>query len=117
MATEEFSEAFVEALVSASAERDLVPGLMGTVGFGVGKKVQAVIAIVDGRAIGAVEEDPGATVPFTAAQFEAWLGGDLNLSQAYTKGDLKATGKTGDLLAALELLDDRAVVCSLRPPD
>ena len=113
MATTAFSEELVEALVEASAERDPVPGLGGTVGFGVGKKVETVVSIVDGRAIGSVDAEPGATVPFTPAQFEAWLDGELNLSRAYTKGDLKATGKTGDLLAALELLDDRMVVDQL----
>lgn len=110
-----FSPEWATQLIEASADRELVPGLRGVVGFGVGKKPQVVVSFVDGRAVELVEGDPVAHMPFTGKQVEAWLAGDLVLAQAFTKGDLKATGPTGDLLAALELLDDRAVVTKVIP--
>ena len=48
-------------------------------------------------------------LPFTGQQYQEWLDGSLNLSAAYTKGDLRAVGPTGPLLAALEVFDDRRV--------
>lgn len=115
MAKSPFNDAWATALVAASAERELVPGLCGIVGFGVGKKIQATVSIVDGRAQETDAEEPGVHIPFTGAQALAWRAGELNLTQAYTKGDLKPVGRTGDLLAALELLDDPAVIAGMPP--
>lgn len=111
-----FTDEWMQALVDASAGREAVPGLGGVVDLGIGKTVQATLCIVDGRAVGAADAETGAHIPFTGAQLDAWQDGELNLTQAYTKGDLKATGKTGDLLAALELLDDRSIVDGLPRP-
>ncbi len=111
-----FTNEWVQALVEASVGREAIPGLGGIIDLGVGKTVQATLSIVDGRAIGSSEEEAGGHIPFTGAQLEAWQNGELNLTQAYTKGDLKATGKTGHLLAALELLDDRSIVDRLPRP-
>lgn len=117
MAKAIFTDEWAQALITSSATRELVPGLCGIVGFGVGKKPQVILSIVDGRAVAVIEEEMGAHMPFTGAQALAWLANELNLTEAYTKGDLKATGKTGDLLAALELLDDRSVADSLPRPE
>lgn len=116
MASTVFTEAWVQSLVAASAGREPVPGLDGIVGFGIGKKVHVVVEIVSGRAVGPSTVDPEVVVPFTGAQVQAWYDGELNLTESYTKGDLKATGKTGALLAAAELLDDRSVVAQLPGP-
>lgn len=117
MAKAIFTDEWAQALITLSADRVRVPGLGGVVGFGVGKKPQVVVSIVDGRAESITEDESGAHVPFTGAQALAWLDDELNLTEAYTKGDLKATGKTGDLLSALELLDDRAVADALPRPE
>lgn len=117
MAKAIFTDEWAQALITLSAGRKPVPGLGGVVGFGVGKKPQVVVSIVDGQAKSITEDEFGAHVPFTGAQALAWLDGELNLTEAYTKGDLKATGKTGDLLSALELLDDRTVADSLPRPE
>ncbi len=111
-----FTDEWVQALVVASAGREAIPGLGGVIDLGIGKTVQATLCIVDGRATGSSEEDAGAHIPFTGAQLEAWQNAELDLTEAYTKGDLKATGKTGHLLAALELLDDRSIVDGLPRP-
>ncbi len=111
-----FTDEWVQALVEASAGRVAIPGLGGVIDLGIGKTVQMTLSIVDGRATGTSEEDAGAHIPFTGAQLEAWQNGELDLTQAYTKGDLKATGRTGHLLAALELLDDRSIVDGLPGP-
>ncbi len=113
MATAVFGEEWIQALVQASANRESTPGLDGIIGFGIGKSIQATVSIVAGRAVGPSDEEPGAVVPFTGAQLVAWNANELNLTEAYTKGDLKATGRTGHLLAALELLDDRSVADAL----
>lgn len=107
-----FSAGWAESLIEATADREPVPGLHGVVGFGVGKKPQVVVAFGDGRALRVLDEEPAAHIPFTGAQVEAWLAGDLVLAQAFTKGDLRATGSTGALLSALEILDDRSIVDS-----
>ena len=108
-----FDEAFIEQLVAATGERTEVPGSSGIVGFGIGKKVLATVEIVDGRVIGPVEADPVVTLVFKGAQVDAWVAGELNLSQAFMRGDFKPVGHMGPLAAALEVLDDPAVVAQL----
>ncbi len=108
-----FDDAFVDALVSASAARSEVAGSSGVVGLGIGKKVLATLEIVDGRVVGSTDAEPAVTIVFTGAQVESWKSGELNLSQAYMRGDLKPVGHTGPLTAALEIFDDADVVAAL----
>lgn len=108
-----FDADFATALVNATADRAVVPGLSGVVELAVGKTKSVVVEIVDGRVVGIPEsvEPGGANVrlTFTGAQREAWLNGDLDLTKAYMRGDFKPEGRSGDLFAALQLLDDPAV--------
>lgn len=110
-----FNDAFVDAIVAATADRAELAGSSGIVGLGIGKKVLATLEIVDGRVVGPTDAEPAVTIVFTGAQVESWLGGELHLSQAYMRGDLKPVGHTGPLTAALEILDDADVVAALRP--
>ena len=108
-----FSEEFVAALVAATNERPELIGSSGIVGFGIGKKVLATVEVVDGRVTGPTEAEPEITLVFKGAQVDSWLGGELNLSQAYMRGDFKPVGATGPLTAALEILDDADVIAAL----
>ena len=107
---EPFTSAWVDELVALSSDRESIAGLSGIVGLGVGAKLaaadaEAVVAIVDGRAVGASTELPEITIPFAKNQVSEWLAGEVVLSEAYMKGDLKPVGASGPLFAALELLD------------
>lgn len=108
-----FDADFAGALVAATADRRTVTGLSGLVELAVGKTKSVIIEIVDGRVVGVPESiEPGSAnvrITFTGAQRAAWLAGELDLTKAYMRGDLKPEGRSGDLLAALELLDDPAV--------
>ncbi len=108
-----FDQAFADALVAATADRADAAGLGGIVELAIGKTKSVVLELVDGRVIGVAEGvGPGEAnvrIPFTGAQRAAWLAGEFGLMQAYMRGDLKPEGRSGDLLAALELLDDPAV--------
>ena len=109
-----FDETFVERLVAATAERPEVPGSSGIVGFGIGKKVLATVEITNGRVVGPVADvDPAVTLVFKGAQVDAWIDGELNLTQAYMRGDFKPVGHAGPLTAALEVLDDPTVISQL----
>jgi hypothetical protein len=103
--TEPLSDAFVAAIVAASAGRLPTPGLDGVVSLSVGKTTRAVFRISAGRAIGPSEATPEVDIPLTKKQLQAWADGTLSLSVAYMKGDVKPVGASGPLLAALELLD------------
>lgn len=107
---EPFSEDFIAELVAASAQRAPIPGLSGDVGLGIGSKVDAakvsvVIAIVDGQVTGPTERPAEAVLGLSKKQVPEWLSGDLVLAAEYMKGDLKPTGASGAIFAALELLD------------
>lgn len=108
-----FDTDFAGALVAATADRRTVAGLSGVVELAVGKTKSVIVEIVDGRVIGIPEGiEPGnanVRIAFTGAQRQAWLDGELDLTKAYMRGDLKPEGRSGDLFAALELLDDPAV--------
>ncbi len=102
--------AFAAALAEATTGRGSAGGLSGVVELATGKNTSVVVAFVDGRCEGATDREPGVRIQLTGAQLGAWLAGDLHLGEAYMRGDVKPEGRSGDLLAALEVLDDRAVV-------
>ncbi len=103
--SEAFSEEWVAELVEASAERVGVPGVSGIVGLGTGKKPKVVLQFTEGKVSGLSDAEPEVVIPISAAQLEQWNQGDLKLTVAYMKGDVKPVGSTGALLAALEVLD------------
>lgn len=118
--TDFFDHDFAAAIAKASQGRDTVKGSTGVVAFGVGKKVGIAVQIVDGQIVGSSENAPDAallpdaTLVFAnGSQVEEWLGGNLNLSQAYMRGDFKPVGSMGAIAAALELLDDPQVLAKL----
>ena len=100
------SDAWLEALVQASADRTGL-GTAGIVAIAVGKTKQATFAIVDGR-VGPAEPgaEPGVTIPLTAKQLASILDGTESLAQSFMRGDVKPEGATGPLLAAVELFED-----------
>ncbi|MEZ5340131.1 MAG: hypothetical protein R2706_01405 [Acidimicrobiales bacterium] len=102
------SPAWLDAIVAASADRPSAGGLHGVVTLTVPRQ-KLTIEIADGKVLGARDDEVDTVLPFTGQQYHDWLAGSLNLSAAYTTGDLRATGPTGPLLAALELLDDPLV--------
>lgn len=108
-----FDQDFADALVRATADRADAAGLCGIVELALGKTSSLVLELVDGRVVGVAEGvEPGAAnvrIPFTGGQRAAWLAGELDLTKAYMRGDLKPEGRSGDLIAALELLGDPAV--------
>lgn len=103
--SEPYSDEWVSELVAATAERAGVPGVSGVVGLGTGKKPKVVLAFSDGRVVGPSDAEPEVIIPISGPQMEQWTHGELNLTVAYMKGDVKPVGSTGALLAALEVLD------------
>ncbi|MEZ5377738.1 MAG: SCP2 sterol-binding domain-containing protein [Acidimicrobiales bacterium] len=112
-----FDRDFADALVAATADRADAAGLSGIVELALGKTSSLVLELVDGRVVGVAEGiEPGEAnvrIPFTGAQRAAWLAGEFDLTKAYMRGDLKPEGRSGDLIAALQLLDDPAVYGAL----
>ena len=102
------SDEWLAALVAATANRASAGGLGGSVTITVPRK-KLTVRFDDGKVVGAEDDEVDTVLPFTGQQYDDWLAGLLNLSSAYTKGDLRAVGPTGPLLAALEVLDDPAV--------
>lgn len=105
LAADPFSEEWVAELVTATVGRDGVPGVSGQVGLGHGKTAKIVVEISEGKVLGVTNAEPEVIIPISKAQLEEWSEGQLSLTVAYMKGDLKPTGSTGALLAALEVLD------------
>ncbi len=103
--SEAFSEEWVAELVEASAERVGVPGVSGIVGLGTGKKPKVVLQFSEGKVLGTSDAEPEVIIPIPDAQLDLWAQGELKLTVAYMKGDVKPVGSTGALLAALEVLD------------
>lgn len=100
-----FSDEWVAELIEASAQRVGVPGVSGVVGLGTGKKPKVVLQFSEGKVLGLSDAEPEVIIPIPGAQMEAWASGELKLTVAYMKGDVKPVGSTGALLAALEVLD------------
>ncbi|MCP3987594.1 MAG: hypothetical protein GY724_00850 [Actinomycetia bacterium] len=111
---EVLSEGWVAALIEASADRSGAgSGDGGQVAIAIGKTKRAEFRIVDGRVTepdGATDgesgEPVGVTIPMTAKQLAAIVGGTESLAQAFMRGDVKPEGATGPLLAAIELFED-----------
>lgn len=106
------SDEWLAGLIEATANRASAGGLKGTVTLTV-PRMKLTVQFNDGKVVGAVPDEVGTVLPFTGKQYDEWCAGSLNLSAAYTKGDLRAVGPTGPLLAALEVLDDPAVRTAL----
>ena len=95
-----FSDEWVDELVELSSTREPIAGLSGVVRLG-----DLAVAIVDGQATGVSAETPEVEIPLSKKQVDAWSAGELVLTEAYMKGDLKPVGTSGPLFAGLELLD------------
>lgn len=109
-------DAFGQALVAATADREDAGGLAGVVALTIGKSAMLVVAFDNGRVriVNPVDEgEIDARIPFSPAQFEAWLSGGFNPAEAYMKGDLKPEGRSGPVAAALEVLADPVVISAL----
>lgn len=106
LSAEVFTEDWVAELVEATSGRTGVPGVSGIVGLGHGKAPKVVIGISEGKVLGPSDAEPEVIIPISKAQVEEWTKGDLKLTVAYMKGDIKPVGSTGALLAALEVLDN-----------
>lgn len=106
------SEDWLARLIEVTADRPAAGGLCGVVTVTVPRK-KLTLVFADGKVIGSQDEAVETVLPFTGKQYDAWLAGDFGLSTNYTKGDLRATGPTGPLLAALEVFDDPAVPSAL----
>ena len=109
-AAEPFTADFIDELAALSAGRPPIPGLSGDVGLGVGSKVDAsnvavVVAIIDDQVTGTTDRGPDVVIGLSKKQVPEWLSGELVLTEAYMKGDLKPVGASGPLFAGLELLD------------
>jgi hypothetical protein len=109
----ESTDPIIATMVRVTGGRASAGGLNGTVELTLGAREPVVVEFCDGRVTGAAAGTGAAKLGLTQAQLEAWLGGALNLTEAYMKGDLKPEGSTGALLAAFEVLDDPAVVAGL----
>ncbi len=94
------SEAWAGELISLSSTREPIPGLSGVVGLG-----DLTLSIVDGRAVALSDDTPEIVIPLAPKQVTEWWSGDLVLTEAYMKGDVKPVGASGALFAGLELLD------------
>lgn len=100
-----FSDEWVNQLVAVTADRAGVPGVSGVVGLGTEKSPQVVLQFQEGKVAGPSQAEPEVVIPITQLQLDAWTRGELSLSVAYMKGDVKPVGSSGALLAALEVLD------------
>ncbi|MFT7601545.1 MAG: hypothetical protein ACI8TP_004504 [Acidimicrobiales bacterium] len=114
MSVSPLSDEWVESLVASSTDREPTPGLDGTVTLAIGKKTKATIGIADGLVIGPASEPADIQVPFTAKLLDAWAAGEISLSVAYMKGDLKPVGPTRAILAFLSAFDDDKTRAAVR---
>lgn len=104
--TELLSDAWVDALATASVDRSGL-GTSGVVAVAIGKTKRAVFEIADGQVlVTRTDQEPGVTIPVTAKQLAAILDGSESLAQAFMRGDVKPDGATGPLMAAVELFED-----------
>ncbi len=102
-------DAWVDALIGASAACEPALARSAVVEFTIGKTQRAAVEIVDGRVVGpAGEAEPDVSIPLTGAQLAEFSSGEASMTQAYMRGDLKPVGSTGALLAVLALFDDEA---------
>ena len=100
-------DAWVEALVAASAATQATVPRSAVVEFTIGKRQQVAVEMVDGRFTGpAGEAEPDVSMPCTADQLAAFVDGEESMTRAYMRGDFKPVGSTGALLPVLALFDD-----------
>ncbi len=99
-----FDEEWLAGAIERSANRPGT-GLHGTATLLKGKAELVRIAVEDGRIVHAGDGPSHCDFPFTAGQITSYLAGDLKLAVEYTRGDLKATGSTGAILATIDALD------------
>ncbi len=107
--TIQLDDAWIAAMVAASAGLGDAGDRSAVVTMTIGKKQKAVLSIVDGRVVGAgADDDAAVTVPTTAAQLAAFVDGTESVARAYMQGDLKPVGATGAFLPLVELFEDPA---------
>lgn len=107
-------EAWVAAVVRASAAVEATVDRSGVVEFTLGKTKRAVLDVVGGRVTGPSERDEAdVSIPVTAAQLTSFEDGTESMSKAFMRGDLKPVGSTGALLPVLALFDDPAFRAAL----
>lgn len=80
-------------------------GLDGTAVITVGKEAVLTVIIEGGRVVGEGGAEGDCELPFTRRQLDAYLAGDLDPTVEYMRGDLKPTGSTQAILAALDVLE------------
>lgn len=108
-----------ERLVAATAARTPVPTGSGRVAITIGKTNAVTLVIADGVVVevDSLDVADAATadgrIPFTKAQLGEYIAGHWPLTEAYMKGDLKPEGRSGPLLAMLEILDAPEVLEAL----
>lgn len=101
--------AWLNRAMETTADR-IPTGLDGTAAITVGKESLMALIIEDGRIVGEATGETDCDLPFTARQLEAYLTGDLSPTVEYMRGDLKPTGSTRAILAALDALEACRVV-------
>ncbi|MEM9565876.1 MAG: SCP2 sterol-binding domain-containing protein [Actinomycetota bacterium] len=108
-------EAFAAALTEASASVDPPMTRSAAVEFTIGKTQRLLLDVVDGRIVGAADDDrePDVSIPVTSDQLDGFVAGSESMTQAYMRGDLKPVGSTGALLPVLALFDDEGFRASL----
>ena len=100
------SAAWVDELVEASDDPSIRASRSGVITLKIGKTKAATLSIVDGRVVGAVDEEATVAVPVTAKQLAALMDGSESMAQAFIRGDIKPEGATGPLVALIELFED-----------
>lgn len=95
-------QAWVAASVTATADR-AGSGLYGTAEFKLSDG-SVGIEVEDGRIVGTPTGTADVLFPLTDAQVGAYLAGELDLSVAYMKGDLKPEGSTAAIVCVLEVM-------------
>lgn len=100
------SPAWVDELVEASNDPDIKASRSGVITLKIGKTKSATLSIVEGRVVGAVDEEAPVAIPVTAKQLAAVVDGSESIAQAFIRGDIKPEGATGPLVALIELFED-----------
>ncbi len=103
-------EAFLARLVPPGASLPEVPGATAVVGFAAAEARSEVpphhLELVDGRLVAAglgTHPEVTLSVVLAGADLCSWWAGEIPLDVAYMQGRAKVTGRTGVLLAVLEV--------------
>ena len=97
-------QSWLDAAVEASQGREPT-GLHGSARLLLGKTELITVQIEDGRIVGPAVGTAECEIPFSPSQAEALAEGSLNLAVEYMRGDLKPTGSTAAIMAAIDALD------------